>query len=1221
MIYHPLIDEFAALPLEMLAQPVQEQPEEGVVACRCPLCGSADHAHFFIYRRKRGGLYGKPVEKWVCSRTQRSGYGAIELQAAISGRGAWVRYSPQAPQSFLCVGEDLRRVCLALCERTLADGRSPEDVRAEIAAKWPELLARDFRSMAPRPQDEVSIEIKSDFTPQDLLALGCATWLDRNGVAHYGFDTENASSPWHFSSSQIHNDFKVYALNRAVLPAVLREGEMRSEVLHSTPWNPLFVCLTEDEPEDNDDYAAFKHAGSLFRPAMEAPPLVFSNDETHSAAKVSRWLAGDKVFSRAVQLRTTDTSGVVRAVREHDPDEEVSVAATRKGWITEIEEGKPSKSRLDDIDIPESERKAKSVIYCASAQDAIAAYYHLKALRYTYPAMYGSRFHHVCWAHGDVQFSPVHFNKMDRFAESLYTLFPAVPKMEMRAREISCRYRSMLRASLPDSVADKAHLFLSRLFCRPVCSVRDFFLAYKMLPREAFENDGDLNRLFSSRISSALSSMPFERKEKRDKDGNVKEVFYIINPATLWEFMASMGYARDVCEGEPDKIGRYVHVDGPFADELDAPSMVQATINNLIAYARQYNDVRADGADEYELMVQAVRRANKEINEKSIASLPALRLNHKGGYGLDFDHFFYGNGALRVSKDRISLVPYDKIDFNVERGELLPWDLSLPKNPPFEITENPEYGRRRERLAEMRQQRDEAGRPAYTLAQLAQEENDLALWAESHRWIVDWKGKPEADMWPCLRVLRGFANEEWEREQELLHNGRRFSHEEQCELDNRFANLLFCLGRLLWRYRESRSNCVVYLMENEVSVENRAEGGSGKSTFVYIFAGCACHVLTVDCRDLAVGKELAANLADYRHHCHRVVHWEDTTRSFDISKLYNFVTGGFSVRPMYHDRISVPLSESPGHVVSSNYPVSDLADSTMRRVCVGGFSHRFAGQNTMKNKTARYISDLMPDFNATNPERLSPSTRNQMAMVCALAVQFVMRYDEKVDAQKKYMEQRSLSQSLGDSFLRFARVFFAQEHVYGTPQDLDSMLEEYKSVYAEASRNKSDSFSPKAFKRRLIDYCETVNITMNPDQLFVRADGRVLKKAAETQYFAHQAWCTRKYFSGRDWEDDATITPKQIRELVRTEHAVYFYRKGKDPVPANNDELMLAYQHFVSQPDPAPILDDTGIVVYLTPEEKERWRSYLDGKQRKRVAPSQSPAPPAQPFSFDPPPF
>lgn len=1213
MIYDPLITDIAVIPLELLVRPVAEQHEEGKMACLCPFCKSSASPHFIIYRNKRGGLYERPVERWMCTKTGRSGYGAIELHAAITGRGAWRRDSDSSPYTFLCEGEDLRHVCLELCERAAGGkDRDKEDIRTEIRDKWPQLLAGDYRTVAPVPVSEVSLQIKADFTPQDLVALGCSVRYGRNSL-HYGFDTTNTSSEWHFSPSQIQEDFKIYAVSSVTLPATRRNGEAVSETIHSTPWNPMFVCLVDAIPDSDEEFADYSMAGAIIRPAMNVPPIVFSNSEKHSAAKVGRWLAGDKVFTRALEIRSSETTGVFKAITELDPGE-TEVLTVSRMTIVKDENGK---EKSEEQIIPTTERKVPAVIHCRSAQDAVAAYYHLKALRYTYPNAAGRRWMHVSWSFGDTVFSTVHYKKLDRFAEKVYTFFPSGMKDELAGRHISCRHRRVLRASLPETFQEKAHLVMSRIYCHRASSIRDFFLVYRMLPGESYQYDGDINKLFSARISSALSSMPFERKIKSDKKGNVKETYYVINPATVWEFMASVGYARDVREGTTDKIGRFVHIDGPFADELNAPSMVQATISSLVSYARILSDSFPDANGEYELMVQAIRRANKEINEKTIASLPAIKLNYNDAYGKDVDHFYYENGALRITRDTISVVPYDMIDFNVEQGEVMPWNVTLPKNMPFSIRENPEYRQRKDRLAEKRLQRDAQGHPVYTLSQLAHEENDLAVWAQTHRWVVDWKGKSEADMCPPLRVLRGFANEDWELEQNLIHEGRHFSREEQMALDNRFANLLFCLGRALWRYRESKSNCVSYLLENEVSMEDRAEGGSGKSTFVYIFAGCAAHVLNIDCRDLAQNRELAANLADYRHRCHRIVHWEDTPRGFDLQRLYNFATAGFSVRAMYHDRVSIPLAESPGHIVSSNYPITELSDSTMRRICMGGFSHRFAGQNIIKNKVARYISDLMPDFNATNPERLTPASRNQIAAICALAVQFVMRYDEKVDAQKQYIEQRILTQSLGDSFLRFARVFFAQEHVYGTPQDLDSMLEEYKSVYAEASKSKTDSFSPKAFKRRVLDYCETSNIVMNPEQLFKRADGTVLKKAAETNYFAHQAWCTRRYFSGRDWEDDSSITPKQIRELVRTEHAVYFFRKGKDHIPADNDELMAVYRNFVTLPDPAPVLDDSGCEVSLSTEEKLRWRNYLDGKQRNRPSSPSAPVPdPEIPLPF-----
>jgi len=1209
MIYDPLIDELAALPLSLLTQAASEQTEDGQTACWCPFCKSRkgddsaahDTPHFIIYHRKRGGLYSKPVEHWHCTKTRRSGWGAIELYAAIHGLGYWWRKDEYSPMTFCCEGENLRHACLELAKLA---GHSDE----EIAEKWPELTKRDLRSVAVRPQEVLTFELKTDFTPQDLAALGCTTWLSRDGVEQYGFDTQNKESEWHFHPSQIQQDFKVYALGKVTLPAVSRKGEAQSEVIHSTPWNPLFICLTDDDTEE---------AGSVFRPAMDVPPMVFSTAESHSVAKVSKWLAGDRVFTRAVELRNTDNSGVLNAIRELDPEEDYQ--QSKQVWVENVTD-KGVKMEQQDEPIRDKDIKAKAVIYCTTAQDAISTYYHLKALRMTYPRQFSSRWYHVCFPYGDVPFSSVHYNKMHRFADNIYTLYPQQTKQVLKARDISCRYRDIMRAELPADLHEPSNLYSKRLFCHPVNTVRDFFLSYKMGQKESFMNDGDLNRRFSSCITSALCSDPFERKEKRDKNGMVKEVYYVINPATLWEFMASAGYARDVRPDMADKIGRYVHIDGPFADELEPSSMVQATIENLKTYARQLNDSRPGMPDEYELMVQAVLRANKEINEKTIASLPEVKLNYTDGYGREVEHFFYDNGAMRITPREITMRSYDDIDFNVERAELLHWNVSVIKNPPFEITENPEYIEKKRLLDQKRTEKDDLGKPLYTLQQLASEENELALWAQGHRWVVDWKGKKESELWPTLRVIRGFANEEWEHEQQLQHDGKEFSSEEQMELDCRFANLIFCLGRMLWRNRDSKSNCISYLIENVVSAANRAEGGSGKSTFVRIFAGCAAHILNVNGRDLVTSKEFSSNLAEYQHHKHRIVHWEDVDASLDFGKLYNLTTGDFSVRYMYKDRITIPLSEGPGHVVTSNYPLHDLDDSTMRRVCLGGFSHRFCGQNIMKNKAARYISDLMPDFNAVYPEKLTAASRNQIAMIDALAVQFVMRYDEKVDAQKKYMEQRTLTQSLGEAFLRFARVFFAQEWVYGNPIDLDSMLEEYKADFAEASKNKNDSFSPKAFKRRVLDYCETAGIQMNPTQLFTKANGKTLSKASETNYFAHQAWCTRRFFEGPEWEKDSTVAPKQIRELVRTEHAVYFYRTGKDDIPKNNDELMRHYDDFILKPDPSPILDETGAPVTLTEEEKERWRNYLDGRQRKRgvmapavTATAASPATPGTP--------
>ena len=218
MIYDPLIDELAALPLQLLVVPAPEQPDPDQTACLCPFCKAPGSTpHFIIYNKRRGGLYSRPVEMWQCTKTRRSGYGAIELYAAIRGYGYWHRATPTSPSTFICVGEDLRRACLELA---LKAGHTDE----EIQKRWPSLLQREYRTQADRPQERLTFQPKTEFTPQDLAALGCTTWLDRDNVINYGFDTPNSSSPWHFNPGQILSDFNVEAVLQVTLPSVTRSG-------------------------------------------------------------------------------------------------------------------------------------------------------------------------------------------------------------------------------------------------------------------------------------------------------------------------------------------------------------------------------------------------------------------------------------------------------------------------------------------------------------------------------------------------------------------------------------------------------------------------------------------------------------------------------------------------------------------------------------------------------------------------------------------------------------------------------------------------------------------------------------------------------------------------------------------------------------------------------------------------------------------------------------
>lgn len=1199
MIFHPIIDELAQLPLTLLVTPAQEQHDEHETACFCPFCRDAsvgkdsgvkrtardgsDTPHFIIYKEERGGLYGGGgALRWRCSRTGRSGYGAIELYAAIhSGNGCTLH------------GDGLRRTCLGLM---MAAGYDKDRIRAE----YPELLTTDVRGYAETPIEGFDFQLKADFTPQELYALGCETRVGRSGFDYTfggrslsrndeGDDSERTNAP--FSPADINRDFRIYSILECTFPARRVKGEKRSRTMTGTPWCPLFVCFANDKHD----------CGCVFRPTTDDVPIVFSNTDDHTVSKVSRWLGGDRVFTAAVDYRDGHTTGVKRAIGELAPEEQYRT--TRKEW-QEIEgERGGTKWQQIDVDLKNDEIKARCVLFCDSPQDAVATYYNLRAFRQSRPD--NETLQDLCWAHtafliggrkfrymdhgewkdSAVQFSGVQHGKLIRFADKAAVFFPHDMRSMRRAAAIVTRYSDLALATLPDAFASEITHKDKQLFGRVPHTVRDWCLCYTMTEQERKAHGTDLREyLYAIAMKSALPIAPLERKEKRNAStGALREVYYTVDSATVWKFLMCHGYYRSVDLATQDRIGQFVILDGPFVEPVSRESMVALAYEALRTYAVKHS--RDD--EDYRLMLQGIDRASREVNELKVSQLPAINLDYAGAFGPKLDHFFFRNCALRITPDEIRPVSYDDIDFNVDRRSLMPFDFYMPYDVPFSISRNPEADVRRKELQEKSKEVDANGRSRYSRKQVSVMQSEFNVWNRTHEWLVDWKGRAENKMWPALRVLRGFSNIRWENEEDLLRQNKQPTEEDASFLASHFANLLFGIGRVLWRYRSSASNSIPYLMENKVADNNRSQGGTGKSSLVNVFAGCAGQILYVDCKKITRAADMQFVLGEYQENVHRIVHWEDWTKSCDLNVLYNYSTSGFVYERKHVDSVRIDINRGPGHVVSSNFAISGGDDSTMRRLVMVPFSDRFCGENVLKNQSARLISDLMPDFSSSGIDTLTQTSKCQIAYIDALAVQFVMRYDCKVNAPLKDVKHRTMVNDYGQPFVNWADYFFAQTGIFGCVQDMQSMYSEYVRDFTDASEGKKSLYSLREFKRKVVEYCEhsTPRITMNPPHLLVN------KKDQQQNYLHLKAWCTQEYFFGREWEGDKSISPKLIRELVRTDKGVVFYRDS-DEVPESYEKFIEQYNEWCRQPDTSPMLDSEGKPVELTQQEKFRWDKY-----------------------------
>lgn len=1197
MLYHPILNQLANIDLTNLVKPADEQRYAGQTACFCPICqrrktedGDSDTKadktpHFIIYD-ERGGLYnGVGVDdnrqaehgavKWKCTRTGKTGYGALELFAIM--------------KKLPLHGPSLLRLCHDLVVKVYGDNE-------QTRARWPMLFGKmDYRTIATQNIETFSFLPKTDFNPQELAALGCDVSIVQ-GLPAYGFGKD-------FDTTMLNRDFRIYSVEQLVLPNVVREGKLVSEIIYGTPWNPLFVCFATEVigPQGS--------CGCFFRPAMQQDPIVFSTCEEHSVRKVSKWLMGDPVFVHAAENRTAENTFVHAAIKKYQPDEVYN--KTKEVWIENVDSNGDPKGTYhkEDLDKPLGDIKAQNIVFCRTPEDALSVYYAMRSLRNDKAG--DEFFEKKCWFHvsfsmgrknfwyierGEwrqekLDFSGVQYQKLNRFAERVIMLYPNDIASQRNCGAIATKFSEICYAMLPEPFRVRYNQRWQWLYgCSPR-SVRDYMLTYRMTDEDNFRFDHDIRLPLFSKLRGAKNTDPFEIEYPRDpRSGRLKSCTCKVSPTKVWLFMTSHGYYRKIDPEGNDLIGQFVHLDRCFVEYIDGKSIIQATKDKLLEFCEQ--GWRHDETEQ-KLMNDCANMLDKTFTEKSAGGLQSITIDFSEGYSENVEYFYFRNVALKITPDYITPVSYEDVNFFIPATARKPYDFTMRNfDPPFIIRQSEEYTRREAEIAAKEAQKDEDGSPVYSIFEINQMKNDLREWGTIYRWDIDWRGKKERELWPMLRIIRGCSNVLWQDEMEADRRKVELSDEDKAVINAHFVNMLSGVGRVCYRdLTGNDSQSIPYFLEDKIDDEKQASGGSGKSMVVKTFIASAVNVLNIDMKRFVTPADARFSLGEIQKNPgkYRTIHWEDKPKGFQMDYFYNMASGGVTLERKSMDIETLSMKDSPLHVISSNFPY-DGADSTAGRFPQIAFSNRFARENTLKRKMARSPGDILKGFSA-DPEKLPDVARNQAIYITALAVQFMMRYHVVSKAPQLNLRRRDMVTEITESCVRYFEFFFSREEVYGVPICANEMFGEFLRDWADASEGKSKVYSRATFKNKIRKYCESSNIKCNPEYLFENVSDR------QRGCFKMKAWVTQEYFVGREWENDNTIEPKFIRYIQTSQHVFFFYRPGKDPIPTRYAELKRIAKEFAESPDPLPYRDDDGNIVMLTPEEEERWNAYQKRKQ------------------------
>ncbi len=243
-------------------------------------------------------------------------------------------------------------------------------------------------------------------------------------------------------------------------------------------------------------------------------------------------------------------------------------------------------------------------------------------------------------------------------------------------------------------------------------------------------------------------------------------------------------------------------------------------------------------------------------------------------------------------------------------------------------------------------------------------------------------------------------------------------------------NKLFAIGYLLHAYKSPSRTWAAFLMDNRVSETGEANGRSGKSFFSEALKQLLhIEIAGIDGRNTDIKKDTHATSKVSR--ATRLVHVEDLGQFTDVSDYYNLITGDMSVNPKGLTPFTIPFSESPKFLFSTNYVPASFdasSDARMLYVTFSDWYHHRTQENPFHYQEERTIYDDFQKnlFDAYYAEDEWNADLN-LLMQCEQFYLSICQRPIKVQPPMTNIIQRKLKAEMGPAFERWASLYFSAD--------------------------------------------------------------------------------------------------------------------------------------------------------------------------------------------------
>ena len=862
-------------------EPVRVPRGNGQVTYLCPL--HADHDPSF--RVDQAVREGADKPGWKCYGCGRQGYGAIALQAALMG------FDPTAPTK-----EQMRLVVQRLVD--------DHDVEVEGAVP----TTPEQRTTAIAPQD---CEFDpADWTMQHLLSLGFAVKLatepDEDGeqTVRYAKPDENAaghSLPLYRCSLDreywrgrgeartaqewgeiIEREFTTYPVETFITaPVDARQGGKCSLKIPARLTYPIFAMV-------------YEWGVKKYEPRNKGRNKWYWSKTDGIATKVY----GDRVTMAALRQAAEPAAGELPWFAAALKDRRHPIVITKK-----------------DADGTPLEAKMRRLVLCAGPRDAMQ--------------MWAATDAYVVWLHSEMagirdgvveEWLQALLARMTMVAVDIYVCYDIDATGMACSASIALENAAVHWVRLPREMKEIGHKTDAQ--DKPYKDVADFVTNFNRI-QKMFAPDlrkANPSEALMRMLKNALTMQFWIDKPttKKDKDGErEKNVRYVLSVANLLQFL--------------DAKGIRCHV-----DEHGQRAFYQLSHNNTYRYldtARTGSQLESvcrtamlDWLDAHFGDEDAPFKANlvntiftgKGLDQRTMSTMPSTPTNEHS-WGEDFDHFFFGNCAVRVTKDAITPVAYTSLPYVTNEECILPGDFSRIDQP-WHIIVNPKYETEKKRHEDISKQ-------CTTPAMRAAENTRWMQWEQlwKYKLVMD---RSFREMPLHFRFLYNLGRIFWEKESfdETL------TPTERQMQDMHFVNKVHAIGYAITRHRSRARQQIVHMTDYSVTDERKASGRNGKSAVIDMLAAVRPSSANVAGKSInGSNLTLALLLGEVVAGVHSVVGIDELPDGFKAEELYNAPVS-LVCKTLYKQPITLRGEEVPKLFIASNKPFDRSSGSTKGRI-------------------------------------------------------------------------------------------------------------------------------------------------------------------------------------------------------------------------------------------------------------------------------------------------